>query len=106
LGGPTVYSLAELVRYVGRLTGHRRPVLPLPESLAMLQAGLLEFAPRPLMSRDNLRSMRRDNVATGAPLPFGLVPRAVEAIVPFYLGHAAQRQHYYAFRRHESHKAG
>jgi uncharacterized protein YbjT (DUF2867 family) len=106
LAGPTVYALAELVRYVGRLTGHRRPLLPLPESLAMIQAGLLELAPQPLMSRDNVRSMRVDNVASGAPLPFGLAPHALEAVAPVYLGAADPRHQYYAYRRHESHKAG
>lgn len=106
LAGPRAYTLAELVRYVGRLTGHRRPVLPLPESLAMLQAALMEWAPRPLMSRDNLRSMRRDNVAGGPPLPFGLVPHAVEAIAPLYVGKAAPRQHYDLYREHKHHKAG
>ena len=106
VAGPRVYTLTELVRYVGRLTGHRRPVLPLPEALAMRQARLLELAPQPMMSRDNVRSMRVDNVASGPPLPFGLVPRALEAVAPLYLGHAAPRQHYYEYREHKSHKAG
>jgi uncharacterized protein YbjT (DUF2867 family) len=101
VAGPAVYTLAQLVRYVGRLTGHRRPVLPLPESLGLLQARFLELAPRPVMSRDNIRSMRVDNVlslAGGGPLPFGLAPHALEAVAPLYLGTAAPRQHYYAYR--------
>lgn len=102
VAGPTIYTLAELVRYVGRLSGHPRPVLPLPEALAMVQARLLELAPNPVMSRDNLRSMRVDNVigaAGAAPLPFGLIPHALEAVAPLYLGGAALRQRFYAFRK-------
>lgn len=107
VAGPSVYTLGELVRYVSRLTGHRRLVVPLPEGLAMLQARLLELAPQPMMSRDNVRSMRVDNVAAGgAPLPFGLVPRALEAVAPLYLGHAAPRQLFDDYRRHKHHKAG
>lgn len=106
VAGPRVYTLAQLVRYVGRLTGHWRPMLPLPEGLAMLQAGLMELAPRPLMSRDNVRSLQRDSVAGGAPLPFGLSPRAIEAIAPLYLGEAAPRRHFYNFRAHPHHHAG
>lgn len=102
VAGPRVYTLAELVRYVGRLTGHRRPVLPLPEALGMLQARLLELAPNPMMSRDNIRSMGVDNVISGLgapPLPFGLVPRALESVAPLYLGGAALRQRFAGFRK-------
>lgn len=104
LAGPTVYTLAQLVRYVGRLTGHRRPVLPLSEALALVQARFLEMAPHPVMSRDNVLSLRVDNVLSargGPPLPFGLEPHALEAVAPLYLGQAAPRQHYYAFRQHD-----
>ncbi len=98
LAGPTVYTLRQLVEYVSALAGKPRPIIPLPESLAMLQAGLMELAPQPLMSRDNVRSMRVDNVATGAPLPFGLRPTALEAVAPSWLGREAVRAHYYPFR--------
>lgn len=100
LAGPAVYTLRQLVEYVSDLVGKPRPVIALPEGLAMLQARLMELAPQPLMSRDNVRSMRVNNVATGDPLPFGLVPTAVEAVVPTWLGTEAMRAHYYPFRRH------
>ena len=91
LAGPTVYTLRQLVEYVGDLTGCRRPVIPLPEGLAMLQAGMLEMLPGPLMSRDNVRSMKADNIAEGAPLPWGMRPTALEAVAPGYIG--GQRPH-------------
>lgn len=86
LAGPEVYTLAGLVRFVGELIRRERPVLPLPEGLAWLQALLLEHLPGgPLMSRDNLRSLRVDNVAHCAPLPFGFVPASLARIAPTYL---------------------
>ena len=91
MAGPRVYTLQQLVEYVGRLTHCRRPVIPLPEGLAMLQAAALECLPGPLMSRDNVRSMRADNVATGAPQPWGRQPTPLEAIAPTYLGEANKR---------------
>lgn len=100
LAGPTVYTLRQLVEYVSALVGKPRPVVPLPEGIAMLQARLMEFAPQPLMSRDNVRSMRVDNVAHGDPLPFGLHPSALEAVAPAWLGEAGPRAFYYPFRRH------
>lgn len=66
VAGPQVFTLAELVRLAGRHAGHERLVWPLPRALGELQAWLLEHLPGPtLMSRDNLRSLQVDSVATG-----------------------------------------
>jgi uncharacterized protein YbjT (DUF2867 family) len=87
--GPQVFSLGELVRLAGRLSGHRRPIVALPESMAKLQAMAMELLPgEPLMSRDNVLSMRVPNVASGQ-LPglqaLGIQPAALEAVAPSYL---------------------
>jgi NADH dehydrogenase len=87
--GPREYTLGELVRLAGALSGHPRPVLPLPGPLAWLQALALECLPgEPLMSRDNLGSLRVPNVASGR-LPglreLGLTPHSLSAIAPGYL---------------------
>jgi NADH dehydrogenase len=100
LAGPTVYTLRQLVEYVSALVGKPRPVIALPEHLAMLQARLMELAPQPLMSRDNVRSMKVDNIASGTPQPFGLTPTALEAVAPGWLGTGSPRAFYYPFRRH------
>jgi len=86
--GPKVYELIELVRLTGKWSGHRRPIVPLPSSLGQLQALLLELLPGdPLMSRDNLDSMLKANVATGLPAlnNLGIVTSALDAVVPGYL---------------------
>ncbi|HEY6511450.1 MAG TPA: complex I NDUFA9 subunit family protein [Burkholderiaceae bacterium] len=63
--GPQVFTLAELVRLAGRRAGHRRLVWALPRALGEAQAWLLEHMPGPtLMSRDNLRSLQVDSVAS------------------------------------------
>ena len=90
LAGPSVYTLAELVRLAGRWSGHERPVLPLPEFIGRMQALAMELLPGPtLMSRDNVDSMKLPNVASGK-LPglaeLGITPAALEAIAPGYLG--------------------
>ena len=86
LAGPRIYPLAALVRYVAHLQGHHCPVLPLPEKLALLQAAIMECLPGPLMSRDNVRSMRRNCVAAAAPaMPFGLGATALETVAPQWL---------------------
>jgi NADH dehydrogenase len=88
--GPEVYTLAQLVRIAGREAGHPRPVIGLPGWLGRLQAALMEMLPgEPLMSRDNLDSMRVASVATGSRpglARLGIRPASVEAIAPLYLG--------------------
>ncbi len=99
LCGPRVYTLRELVRYAGELSGALRPVIPLGPRLSALQAALLEMLPGPLMSRDNLASMTKDSVCNCAfPPVFGIVPSALEAIAPEYLAPAAMHSHFDAYR--------
>jgi uncharacterized protein YbjT (DUF2867 family) len=86
LTGPTVYTLADLVRRAGQWSGHPRPVFGLPDALAKLQALAMECLPgEPLISRDNVHSLKVDNVASGT-LPgladLGIAPSALEAVMP------------------------
>lgn len=102
--GPRVYTLAELVRLAGRWAGHERPVLPLPEAAGRLQAGLMALLPgEPLMSADNLDSMKVPNIA-GGTLPglqaLGIEPAALEAVAPLYLGRRPGRQRFGDYRAH------
>jgi NADH dehydrogenase len=95
LAGPQVYTLSELVRLAGRWSGHERPQIPLPEFAGRLQALSMEMLPgTPLMSRDNVDSMRVPNVA-GGQLPgleaLGITATALEAVGPGYLGQCAGR---------------
>ena len=99
LCGPRVYTLRELVTLVGEITGHRRPIIGLNDTLSYLQAFALELAPVKLMTRDNYYSMKVDNVS-GEPFPFGLTPAAIEAVVPTYLGIDSPRARYRAYRDH------
>lgn len=91
LGGPTVYTLRQLVMLAGEWSGHQRPVIGLPPLLARLQAFALEWVPGgPLMSRDNLDSMKQDNILS-APIAaeLGIVPAALETHAPAYLARRA-----------------
>jgi len=87
LVGPKVYTLRELVRLAGTFSGHRRPVIGLPDTLGRMQAFLLEHMPgEPMMTRDNLDSMRVDNVAPASMEDeLGITPTALEAVAPYYL---------------------
>ncbi len=92
--GPEIFTLRQLVQLAGRYSGVNngagRHIIGLPDSLARLQAWLMELAPgEPILSRDNLNAMKTDNIASGK-LPgltaLGITPSALSAVVPFYLG--------------------
>ncbi|HJV87260.1 MAG TPA: complex I NDUFA9 subunit family protein [Noviherbaspirillum sp.] len=87
LAGPKVYTLRELVEIAGNYAGHPRPVVGMPHSLARLQAWILEhLSGDPAISRDNLDSMKVDNVAHGPmAAELGIEPTPLEAVAPYYL---------------------
>jgi NADH dehydrogenase len=88
LGGPQVYSFAELMRYMLNVLGRRRLLLPISFRIAEFQARLLELAPVPLLTRDQVELLKTDNVvAEGAKglADLGITPTPIELIVPEYL---------------------
>lgn len=97
LVGPTVYTLSELVRYAGRVSGHPRPIFGLGPRMSYLQAMLMEFAPGKLLTRDNYNSMKVDSVSD-ASLPFGVCATAIEAVAPNYLADQTLSARYNALR--------
>jgi len=99
LCGPDVLTLGELVQRAGQWAGvnhgRGRPVMGLPMWVGWLQAAAMELAPgEPLMSRDNLASMKVDNIATGL-LPglaaLGITAASASGVAPSYLGHRGPR---------------
>jgi NADH dehydrogenase len=99
LCGPKAYTLRELVRYAGEVSGHPRPIIGLGAAASKLQALALELLPGGLMSRDNLASMACDNVC-GGPFPavFALTPTTLESVAPSWLAPDAIRSSFDVFR--------
>src|SRR5437660_8717048 len=64
LGGPEVKSFRELMQYVLTVTERPRLLVPLPFWLARLQAAFLQLMPTPLLTRDQVELLRRDNVVS------------------------------------------
>lgn len=92
--GPDIFSLKQLVQlagqYVGVNHGRGRPVIGLPNAVARVQAMLMELMPgEPVLSRDNLDSMKVPNIASGnfpGLRELGIEPAALSAVAPSYLG--------------------
>jgi len=87
LGGPQVYTLAELVRFTAQTLGIRRCVVPQPDVFSRAQGAVMGLLPGAPFSLDNFRSLQSDNVTEHNGLEyFGIKPASIEALVPTYLG--------------------
>lgn len=88
LGGPTVYTFKELLQLILRETGRKRLLVFLPFGIASLKAMFLQILPNPILTMDQVKLLKRDNVvsATAPGLgELGITPTSVEAVVPSYL---------------------
>src|SRR5579871_39610 len=88
LGGPTVYTFRELMEFILRETRRKRPLVSIPFPIAALQGAFLQFLPKPLITPDQVRLLRTDNVVgAGAPgfAELGIVPTSIEAEAPAWL---------------------
>lgn len=101
LCGPKTYSLLELIEYTAQLCGRHPRIVPLNDTLAYVQAGLMWLAPKPLLSPDNLRSMEVDNVCDASCTPFPVwQPRELESVAPLYIANHTPRGRIDARRFH------
>ncbi len=99
LGGPTVYTLRELVQKVMDILGKQRPIIGLNDRLSMAQAFAMELLPIKLMTRDNVKSMALDSVAhQPIAAELNVNPTSLEVVVPEYLINATPRSAYDGFR--------
>jgi uncharacterized protein YbjT (DUF2867 family) len=88
LAGPEIYSFKQLMELLLREIGRKRFLVSIPFGVAAFEAWFLEFLPHPPLTRDQLRLLERDNVASsGLPglAELGIAPTALELILPLYL---------------------
>jgi len=88
LGGPTIYSFKELMEVMLAVIGRKRILVPIPFGIAALKAVFLQLAPNPLLTPDQVKLLRHDNIVapTAHTLKdLGIHPTTVEAEIPNYL---------------------
>jgi uncharacterized protein YbjT (DUF2867 family) len=93
LGGPELLTMRQIIELILATIDRRRLLVPLPFSLANLQATLLQFAPGALkLTPDQVALLRVDNVVSDAAKAAGLTLQglgitadSMQAIVPSYL---------------------
>jgi uncharacterized protein YbjT (DUF2867 family) len=92
LGGPEVMSFRELMELTLEQIGRKRLLLPLPFGVARMQAFFFEMMPKPMLTRDQVTMLERDNVVSAEAAReqrtlegLGINPTAMRAILPGYL---------------------
>ena len=92
LGGPKIRTFKQLMQYVLATIERKRLLVPLPFFAAKLQAGLLQYMPKPMLTPDQVELLRVDNVVSQTAVAedrtlqgLGIEPEPIEAIVPSYL---------------------
>ena len=88
LGGPAVYSFKEMLQVILHVTARRRLLVPIPFSIANLQAFVLQFLPGKLLTPDQVTFLKTDNVVAPDALTLrdlGIEPDSMEAVLPTYL---------------------
>ena len=92
LCGPAEYTLWELIDYTADQLELCRPVVPLPDFAARLQAAVMEFVPGKPFSLDNYGSLQTPSVCKENGLAaFGIAPTPLDAVVPRYLAGLSER---------------
>jgi uncharacterized protein YbjT (DUF2867 family) len=92
LGGPEIMNFREMMEVMLATIERKRLLMPLPYGIAKLQAGLLQYLPKPLLTPDQVELLKIDNVVSrtaqreGRTLEgLGIHPRTVQAEIPTYL---------------------
>lgn len=99
IGGPTVYSFRALMEFILRETQRERVLISIPFPIAAVQAFFLQLMPNPLLTPDQVRLLRRNNIVSAdAPglAELGIVPTSIEAEAPAWL---------WRYRRHGQYDA-
>ncbi|MFN3500277.1 MAG: complex I NDUFA9 subunit family protein, partial [Pannonibacter indicus] len=105
LGGPEVKSFKECLELMLEVTRRKRLLLPLPFGAAEMQARVLQLLPKPLLTVDQVKMLRVDNVVSAAAeaegrtlAGLGINPSSLAAILPSYLTRFREHGQYDAHR--------
>ena len=63
--GPEVFNFKEIIVKLLNLIGKKRILLPMPLPVAEMTARMFEIMPKPLLTRDQLKLLKYDNIVSG-----------------------------------------
>lgn len=88
LAGPETYSFKELLHIMLHVKGMKRALIPLPFCLATFKAFFLGLMPKPLLTVDQVKLLKTNNVMNDGAKGFhslGITPKPIGPLVQTYL---------------------
>lgn len=88
LGGDEVLSFKQLMEKMAQFTGTQSKLVSVPFALASMQGRILQNLPGALLTVDQVKQLKQDNVISGTKPglhELGITPEAMEAVLPSYL---------------------
>jgi uncharacterized protein YbjT (DUF2867 family) len=64
-GGPEILNFKEIIKILLKQIGKKRLLVNVPYSLATIQSKIFELFPRPLLTFDQLKLLKFDNIVSG-----------------------------------------
>ncbi len=89
LGGSEILSFKELLEKMKTHTGQKNYLLPLPWTIAKIQAFFMGILPNPPLTLDQIKSLKTDNIVSDTAMTLsdlGVKTTPMDAILPSYLG--------------------
>jgi len=68
VGGPDLMTFDDMMRLIMEITGHRRPIIHIPEGVMRAIGAIAERLPKPMLSRDAVTFVTADNACDIKPL--------------------------------------
>jgi len=92
LGGPQVLTMRENFEEMLRAIDRKRWLVPVPWWAAELQGKIFGLLPKPLLTSDQVKMLKRDNIVSEAAIAegrtlegLGIQPKTLASILPSYL---------------------
>ena len=88
LGGPEVMDFRDIYAFIFKHTGQEGRMVSIPFKIAKYLAWFTELMPRPVLTRDQVNSLKTDSVILDGAMDFrsfDIIPKSVSLIVPEYL---------------------
>ncbi len=88
LGGPEILTFKDIYTRLFNNIGFERPLVPMPFGLAKFQAFFLSLMPKPLLTKDQVESLKTDSIVDEKAKTLKdleITPTALDTILPTYL---------------------
>jgi len=109
LGGPEVLTFRECMEEMLKVIDRKRMLVSIPWPIAMLQGRVLGLLPNPLLTADQVESLRADNIVSDEAKTqkrtlegIGIEPASLEAILPTYLWRFREYGQYHRAERNDA----